>query len=112
MQWLYRGGRRKAQLRRSASDYWLPATGHRLLDVLMDDMLWFKDAVFYEVPVRSFYDSTNDGSGDFAGLSEKLPYIRGLGVDCLWLLPFYPSPLRDDGYDIADFYNIHPDYGT
>ncbi len=78
----------------------------------MDDMLWFKDAIFYEVPVRSFYDRSNDGSGDFAGLTEKLPYIRNLGVDCVWLLPFYPSPLRDDGYDIADFYGIHPDYGT
>jgi len=78
----------------------------------MDDTLWFKDAIFYEVPVRSFYDSTNDGSGDFRGLTEKLPYIRDLGVDCIWLLPFYPSPLRDDGYDIADFYDIHPDYGT
>jgi len=78
----------------------------------MDDTLWFKDAIFYEVPVRSFYDSSNDGSGDFIGLTEKLPYIRNLGVDCIWLLPFYPSPLRDDGYDIADFYDIHPDYGT
>jgi len=78
----------------------------------MDDTLWFKDAIFYEVPVRSFYDSSNDGSGDFVGLTEKLPYIRNLGVDCVWLLPFYPSPLRDDGYDIADFYGIHPDYGT
>jgi maltose alpha-D-glucosyltransferase / alpha-amylase len=78
----------------------------------MDDMLWFKDAIFYEVPVRSFYDSTNDGSGDFIGLREKLPYIRSLGVDCIWLLPFYPSPLKDDGYDIADFYGVHPDYGT
>ncbi|MGI8690606.1 MAG: maltose alpha-D-glucosyltransferase [Thermomicrobiales bacterium] len=78
----------------------------------MDDTLWFKDAIFYEVPVRSFYDSNNDGSGDFIGLTEKLPYIRNLGVECIWLLPFYPSPLRDDGYDIADFYGIHPDYGT
>ncbi len=78
----------------------------------MDDTLWFKDAIFYEVPVRSFYDSSSDGNGDFIGLTEKLPYIRNLGVDCIWLLPFYPSPLRDDGYDIADFYGIHPDYGT
>ena len=78
----------------------------------MDNALWFKDAIFYEVPVRSFYDSNNDGSGDFRGLTEKLPYIRDLGVDCIWLLPFYPSPLKDDGYDIADFSTIHPDYGT
>ncbi len=73
---------------------------------------WYKDAVFYEVPVRSFADSNNDGIGDFRGLTEKLDYIRGLGVDCIWLLPFYPSPLKDDGYDIADFRGIHPDYGT
>jgi maltose alpha-D-glucosyltransferase/alpha-amylase len=78
----------------------------------MDNTLWFKDAIFYEVPVRSFYDGNNDGNGDFRGLMEKLPYIRDLGIDCIWLLPFYPSPLRDDGYDISDFYGIHPDYGT
>ena len=78
----------------------------------MEDTLWYKDAVFYEVPVRSFFDGSNDGSGDFTGLTQKLPYIRDLGVDCIWLLPFYPSPLRDDGYDIADFYGVHPDYGT
>src|SRR3990172_1102504 len=76
------------------------------------DPLWFKDAVFYEVPVRSFYDGNADGIGDFRGLTEKLGYIRDLGVDCIWLLPFFESPLRDDGYDIADFYRIHPDYGS
>jgi len=73
---------------------------------------WYKDAVFYEVHVRAFFDSNGDGKGDFAGLTQKLPYIRDLGVTCIWLLPMYPSPLRDDGYDIADFYNLHPDYGT
>jgi maltose alpha-D-glucosyltransferase / alpha-amylase len=73
---------------------------------------WYKDAVFYEVPVRSYADSNADGIGDFHGLTEKLDYISSLGVDCIWLLPMYPSPLRDDGYDIADYYNIHPDYGT
>jgi maltose alpha-D-glucosyltransferase/alpha-amylase len=78
----------------------------------MDNALWFKDAMFYEIPVRSFYDGNNDGSGDFRGLMEKLPYIRDLGIDCIWLLPFYPSPLRDDGYDISDFSDVHPDYGT
>ena len=76
------------------------------------DLTWYKDAVFYEVPVRSFYDSNADGIGDFRGLIEKLGYIRDLGVDCIWLLPMYQSPLRDDGYDISDFYSIHPDYGT
>ena len=78
----------------------------------MDNALWFKDAIFYEVPVRSFFDGNNDGHGDFRGLTEKLPYVRDLGIDCIWLLPFYPSPLRDDGYDISDFYGIHSDYGT
>jgi maltose alpha-D-glucosyltransferase/alpha-amylase len=73
---------------------------------------WFKDAVFYEVHVKAFTDSTGDGIGDFAGLTGRLDYLRELGVDCLWLLPMYPSPLRDDGYDIADYRAIHPDYGT
>jgi maltose alpha-D-glucosyltransferase / alpha-amylase len=76
------------------------------------DDLWYKDAVFYELHVKAFYDSNKDGVGDFRGLMEKLDYIQDLGVDCIWLLPFYPSPLRDDGYDIADFYNVHPSYGT
>lgn len=76
------------------------------------DGLWYKDAVIYEVPVRSFYDGNGDGVGDFHGLTEKLPYLADLGVDCLWLLPFYQSPLRDGGYDVSDFYRIHPDYGT
>ena len=74
--------------------------------------LWYKDAVIYQVHVRAFFDSTNDGIGDFVGLTEKLEYIESLGVNTLWLLPFYPSPLRDDGYDIADYENIHPSYGT
>lgn len=73
---------------------------------------WYKEAVIYEVFVRSFKDGNGDGIGDFIGLREKLPYIRDLGVTCVWLLPMYPSPLRDDGYDIADYYNIHADYGT
>jgi maltose alpha-D-glucosyltransferase/alpha-amylase len=75
-------------------------------------MPWYKEAVFYEVPIKSFYDSNRDGIGDLPGLTQKLDYLQHLEVDCLWLLPMYPSPLRDDGYDIADFYNIHPDYGT
>jgi maltose alpha-D-glucosyltransferase/alpha-amylase len=76
------------------------------------DPLWYKDAVIYQAHVRAFYDSTNDGVGDFAGLTQKLEYLEGLGINCLWLLPFYPSPLRDDGYDIADYENVHPSYGT
>ncbi len=75
-------------------------------------MSWHKDAVIYEVPIKSFYDSNGDGIGDLNGLTQKLDYIQQLGIDCIWLLPMYPSPLRDDGYDISDFYNIHPDYGT
>jgi maltose alpha-D-glucosyltransferase / alpha-amylase len=76
------------------------------------DSLWFKDAVFYQVPIRSFFDSSSDGNGDFRGLAFKLDYIRDLGVDCIWIMPMYPSPLRDDGYDIADFTDIHPDLGS
>jgi len=80
--------------------------------VVMQQQDWYKDAIFYEVFVRSFMDGTGDGIGDFVGLKERLEYIRELGVTCIWLLPMYPSPLRDDGYDCADYYNIHPDYGT
>jgi maltose alpha-D-glucosyltransferase/alpha-amylase len=76
------------------------------------DPLWYKDAIIYELHVRAFYDSNGDGIGDFQGLIQKLPYLRDLGVTALWLLPFYPSPLRDDGYDIADYRTVHPDYGT
>lgn len=78
----------------------------------IEDELWYKDAVFYELHVRTFYDSNGDGMGDFTGLTQKLDYIQSLGIDCIWLLPFFPSPLRDDGYDVSDFYNIHPDLGT
>ncbi len=74
--------------------------------------LWFKDAIIYEARVRSFYDSNGDGIGDFAGLTSKLDYLQDLGVTAVWLLPFYPSPLRDDGYDIADYTDVHPDCGT
>jgi maltose alpha-D-glucosyltransferase / alpha-amylase len=76
------------------------------------DPLWYKDAVIYELHVRTFFDANSDGIGDFLGLIEKLDYLSDLGVTCIWLLPFYPSPLRDDGYDIADFCSVHPSYGT
>ena len=76
------------------------------------DPLWFKRAVFYEIHIRGFFDANDDGSGDLRGLTEKLDYLQWLGIDCIWLLPMYPSPLRDGGYDIADFYDVHPDYGT
>src|SRR5215218_6465747 len=74
--------------------------------------LWFKDAVIYETHVRAFFDSDEDGIGDFRGLVEKLEYLHDLGITAIWLLPFYPSPLKDDGYDIADYFDIHPAYGT
>lgn len=79
---------------------------------LSDDPLWYKDAIIYEVHVKAFMDSNGDGIGDLPGLIEKLDYIRDLGVNTIWLLPFYPSPQRDDGYDISDYRDIHPDYGT
>jgi maltose alpha-D-glucosyltransferase/alpha-amylase len=66
----------------------------------------------YELPVRAFYDSNGDGIGDFRGLTTKLDYLQDLGITALWLLPFYPSPLKDDGYDIADYTGVHPQYGT
>ncbi|HYO98940.1 MAG TPA: alpha-amylase family glycosyl hydrolase, partial [Pyrinomonadaceae bacterium] len=87
----------------------MPADEAKLLG---NDPLWFKDAVFYEIYVRGFYDSNADGIGDFRGLTEKLDYLEWLGVDCLWLLPMYASPLRDGGYDIADYYSMLPEYGT
>jgi len=79
---------------------------------LSDDPLWFKDAVIYQLHVRAFCDSDGDGIGDFRGLIQKLDYLRQLGVTALWLLPFYPSPWRDDGYDIADYTSVHDSYGT
>lgn len=76
------------------------------------DPQWYKDAIIYELHVKAFFDSNNDGIGDFGGLIQKLDYLQDLGVTCIWLLPFFPSPLRDDGYDIADYLNVHPSYGT
>lgn len=78
----------------------------------LNDPLWYKDAVIYQVHVKSFFDANNDGIGDFAGLIQKLDYIADLGVNTIWLLPFYPSPRRDDGYDIAEYRDVHRDYGT
>jgi maltose alpha-D-glucosyltransferase / alpha-amylase len=76
------------------------------------DPLWFKDAIIYELSVRAFNDSNGDGIGDFPGLIQKLDYLEDLGINTIWLLPFYPSPLKDDGYDVTDYYDVHPDYGT
>jgi maltose alpha-D-glucosyltransferase/alpha-amylase len=80
--------------------------------ILPADRTWFKHAVFYEVLVRAFYDASADGAGDLRGLTEKLDYLQWLGIDCLWLPPFYDSPLRDGGYDIRDFYKVLPEFGT
>ncbi|MBK9207695.1 MAG: maltose alpha-D-glucosyltransferase [Anaerolineales bacterium] len=77
----------------------------------MNNQLWYKDAVFYQISVRAFKDSNGDGHGDLRGLTEKIDYIKNLGVDCIWIMPIYPSPLRDDGYDIADYYNVSDEYG-
>ncbi len=79
---------------------------------LEEDPLWYKDAVIYEVHVKAYCDTAGDGIGDFKGLTSKLDYLKDLGVNTLWLLPFYPSPLKDDGYDIADYFDVHPLYGT
>ena len=76
------------------------------------DPLWYLDAVFYQLHVKSFADSNGDGIGDFPGLTSKLDHLASLGVDCLWLQPMYPSPFKDDGYDISDYTAIHPSYGT
>ena len=81
-------------------------------ETVADDPLWYKDAIIYQAHVKSFFDSNDDGVGDFPGLTRKLDYIHALGVTCVWLLPFFPSPLKDDGYDIADYLNVHPGYGT
>ncbi len=80
--------------------------------MLKNDPLWFKDAIIYEAPVRAFADSNGDGIGDFRGLTEKLDYLQDLGITAIWTLPFFPSPLRDDGYDIADYRSINPIYGN
>ena len=79
---------------------------------LESNPLWYKDAVIYQLHVRTFYDSNGDGIGDFKGLTQKLDYLMDLGITAIWLLPFYPSPLKDDGYDISDYYNVNAQYGS
>ena len=76
------------------------------------DPLWYKDAIIYELHVRAFADSNGDGIGDFPGLLSRLDYLQNLGITCIWLLPFFPSPLRDDGYDISNYVDVNPSYGT
>ncbi len=89
-----------------------PATISAHLPAPEEDPLWFQRAVFYEVFIRGFFDGNSDGVGDLPGLIAKLDYLQWLGVDCIWLLPFYPSPLRDGGYDISDYYSVHPESGS
>jgi len=84
---------------------------NRKLSALVSNPLWYKDAVIYQLHVKSFFDSNNDGVGDFPGLIQRLNYLAEMGVNCLWLLPFYPSPRRDDGYDISNYRDVHPEYG-
>src|SRR3984893_4182508 len=84
----------------------------RNVSAAADDPLWYKDAIIYQWHVKSFFDSNNDGVGDFSGLIAKLDYIAELGINTIWLLPFYPSPRLDDGYDISDYRAVHPEYGS
>ncbi|HEX3975082.1 MAG TPA: maltose alpha-D-glucosyltransferase [Solirubrobacteraceae bacterium] len=93
----------------SAAQTTAPNQGYQWFEA---EPLWFKRAIFYEIHIRGFFDGNGDGSGDFRGLTEKLEYLQWLGIDCIWLLPFYESPMRDGGYDISDFTRVHPDYGT
>jgi len=79
---------------------------------MANDPLWYKDAIIYQLHVKAYLDSSGDGIGDFAGLTRKLDYLTDLGVTSIWLLPFYPSPLRHDGYDIADYLTVNPAFGT
>jgi maltose alpha-D-glucosyltransferase/alpha-amylase len=82
-------------------------------DTVIDDKLhWYKDAIIYELHIKAFCDGNGDGIGDFQGLLQKLDYLQDLGVTAIWVLPFYPSPLKDDGYDIADYYSINARYGN
>ena len=82
------------------------------MEVSVPDPLWYKDAIIYQAHVRAMYDSNGDGIGDFGGLAQKLDYLKELGINAIWLMPFFPSPLRDDGYDISDYTSVHPNYGT
>jgi maltose alpha-D-glucosyltransferase/alpha-amylase len=102
---------RLEELRAVAAEH-PPFTAVRRQATLADDPHWYKDAIIYQLHVKAYQDSSGDGLGDLVGLTSRLDYIASLGVTAIWLLPFYPSPLRDDGYDIADYTNIHPDYGT
>ena len=89
-----------------------PSTPADTVTAFGDDPLWYRDAVIYQLNVKAFFDTNGDGMGDFKGVTAKLDYVQALGVNTLWLMPFYPSPLRDDGYDISEYEDVHPQYGT
>lgn len=103
-------GERICMTEKNKHDTFLKHSG--LKHDFLNDVTWYKDAIIYQAHVKSFFDANNDGVGDFVGLMEKLDYIVELGVNAIWLLPFYPSPMRDDGYDIAEYRSVHPAYGT
>jgi maltose alpha-D-glucosyltransferase/alpha-amylase len=107
-----RGDRRTLAAAAASSPTEEPATASAKPRALDDDPLWYKDAIIYQLHVKAYADASGNGIGDFVGLTRRLDYIASLGVTAIWLLPFYPSPLRDDGYDIADYTNVHADYGT
>ena len=90
----------------------MPVTSGRNQLPLKREAGWYKDAIIYQVNVRAFTDTNGDGIGDFPGLAQRLDYVQELGVNAIWLMPFFPSPLRDDGYDISDYKSVHPNYGT
>jgi len=89
-----------------------PASPKKSVMIDRSDVQWYRDAIIYQLHVKSFFDSNDDGVGDFEGVTRKLDYIRDLGVSAIWVMPFYPSPLKDDGYDIADYRGINSGYGT
>jgi maltose alpha-D-glucosyltransferase/alpha-amylase len=102
------------RLRISGNRRQLPASARAEPHCMIDrnDLRWYRDAIIYQLHVKSFFDANNDGIGDFAGLTEKLDYIKDLGATAIWVMPFYPSPLRDDGYDISSYRGINLAYGS
>src|SRR5580698_4418820 len=96
----------------AASPWWKILSARSKVNAMESDPLWYKDAIIYEAHVRAFFDGNNDGRGDFRGLAAKLDYLQDLGITALWLLPFYPSPWRDDGYDVSNYTDVHPAYGS
>ena len=107
-------GRRIDEIHESPISQWSRSTSQEISTILHTRIqnLWHKNSIVYTIDVQSFADGDGDGVGDFPGLSRKLDYLSGLNVNCIWLQPFFPSPRRDDGYDISDYYSVDPRYGT